>query len=222
MFKWLHRECVESIDYERREHDKVLQILKDIRKERDNLKDQLPTLLGKIQEQKGILEYTLHDKEQEIQQLKSVIDQVMKDGATHIQERDDEIASLKKTIEERVRHTELILADAAIAIQNKGILMEKCSGDCKKDPEDFFKGQQETKQVQSAVKDIPTASKELIDAWNNCELSRLEIVEKDKPKSRFEGKGVKPSEFLQRYNNLPTVAVPLQEKNTGPKKGKKR
>jgi chromosome segregation ATPase len=66
MFNFLHRDCKAFID--------------KLALERDSLKSQLPTLLGQIKEQKAILEYTMHEKEQHIESLQAEMEQLRKDN----------------------------------------------------------------------------------------------------------------------------------------------
>ena len=118
--EWLYSGYVAKAEYDKM-YEIKMDMIKEKCKEIDALKSQLTPLLGQIQEQKGILDYTLADKEKEIEELNR-----------ELVDAKDKIAELEKS-------NERVLADAAIAIQNKGVLMEKCDSDCKKDPADFFK-----------------------------------------------------------------------------------
>lgn len=73
MFNWVYRNHVTKEAYAL------------LKKERDELKSQLPSLLGQINEQKGVMDYTLADREQEIERLNKTITAY-----------EDQIATLKK------------------------------------------------------------------------------------------------------------------------------
>ena len=92
MFNWLHRECKEYLDIQqeltRQQVMRYKGLWEESLKEITDLKSQLPTLLHQIQEQKGILEYSMHEKEQHIEALMAEIDCLKKENETLKIERD--------------------------------------------------------------------------------------------------------------------------------------
>lgn len=78
MFRWLHVDCIKTADLL---YDKTLRL----EKECEGLKNQLPTLLGQIKEQKAILEYAMHEKEQHIESLQAQIDELRKDNSEYME-----------------------------------------------------------------------------------------------------------------------------------------
>lgn len=124
-------------------------LIAKLTKERDELAKSIPSLLGQIQEQKGILDYTLHDKEQEIARIKAELDQWVEWGEGYKQQ----IADLTK------RNEELEAWGKRLAVE----ATQELTGNKRKS----FNPELSKSKLKS-----------MRQAWEDGELSKLKIVKK--------------------------------------------
>jgi len=159
MFRWvLHRGCDNALE-------QAIIGYRHERDERKKLEAQLPNLLGQIQEQKGIVDYTMHDKEQEIAKLKKELEECFTERTAAVS-RCNQLTKQLKDQEENT-HLALIkvqkLEHAAVGVKNYNKTMDELNAEIVR---------QKRILVESQCKDALvienlTKRNEELEAWGN-------------------------------------------------------
>lgn len=156
---FFHAKCLEEQELGRHQNVKLQDMWSKAQNECEKYKAQLPSLLSQITEQKGILDYTLFEKEKEIAELKGKI-------TTY----EDQIASLTK------RNKELEEWGKRLSIEST----QELTGNS---PFKSFLRNPPSKSEEAADPDhcfvtrkLKKTDKRLTAAWEKGDLKRLKVT----------------------------------------------